>query len=127
VMITKAQKEARKESVARPRAVLRRNTVLPFNRTLSGWGAIASVETFRSAETPETWNMQTEKTGEHATQTTTTSYVLATRAQSIIRTSMILQSSSPQVSATPKLRSKTFSLQQVLQNGNARPRPIREA
>jgi hypothetical protein len=50
VMITQAQKEARKESVSRPRDVLRRNTILPFNRTFSGWGALTSVETFRSAE-----------------------------------------------------------------------------
>jgi hypothetical protein len=50
VKITQAQKEARKESVPRPRVVLRRNTVLPFNRTSSGWGALTSVETFRSTE-----------------------------------------------------------------------------
>ena len=49
VMITQVQKEARQESVSRPRAVLRRNTGLPFNRA-SGWGALTSVETFRSTE-----------------------------------------------------------------------------
>ena len=49
VIITHVHKEARQESVTRPRAVLRRNTVLPFNRA-SGWGALTSVETFRSAE-----------------------------------------------------------------------------
>jgi hypothetical protein len=54
VMIAHAQKEARKETVSRPRAVLRRNTVLPFNRTSSGWGALTSVETFRSAESTTT-------------------------------------------------------------------------
>ncbi|KAF1830816.1 hypothetical protein BDW02DRAFT_641905 [Decorospora gaudefroyi] len=41
VRITRAQVEARKESVARPRTVLRRNTVLPFNKA-SGWGALTS-------------------------------------------------------------------------------------
>ncbi|KAK1910750.1 hypothetical protein P3342_008630 [Pyrenophora teres f. teres] len=49
VMITQVQKEARQGVVSRPRAVLRRNTVLPFNRA-SGWGALTSVETFRSTD-----------------------------------------------------------------------------
>ncbi|UPX19758.1 uncharacterized protein EKO05_0010011 [Ascochyta rabiei] len=46
--ITQAQKEARLNEVARPRAVLRRNTILPFNAK-SGWGALPSVETIGSA------------------------------------------------------------------------------
>ncbi|KAF9691241.1 hypothetical protein EKO04_010748 [Ascochyta lentis] len=46
--ITQAQKEAKLNEVARPRAVLRRNTILPFN-TKSGWGALPSVETIGSA------------------------------------------------------------------------------
>ncbi|KAJ4377457.1 hypothetical protein N0V83_000282 [Neocucurbitaria cava] len=48
VSIAQAQKEAGGDSVTRPRTVLRRNTVLPFNK--SGWGTLPSVETFRSAE-----------------------------------------------------------------------------
>jgi hypothetical protein len=46
--ITQAQKEAKLNEVARPRAVLRRNTILPFNAK-SGWGALPSVETIGSA------------------------------------------------------------------------------
>ncbi|EDU42597.1 conserved hypothetical protein [Pyrenophora tritici-repentis Pt-1C-BFP] len=49
VMITQVHNEARQETVSRPRAVLRRNTFLPFNRA-SGWGALTSVETFRSTD-----------------------------------------------------------------------------
>ncbi|OSS46733.1 hypothetical protein B5807_08802 [Epicoccum nigrum] len=49
--ITKAQKEAKLNEVARPRAVLRRNTILPFNAK-SGWGALPSVETIGSAAPP---------------------------------------------------------------------------
>ncbi|CAO2647365.1 Nn.00g082870.m01.CDS01 [Neocucurbitaria sp. VM-36] len=52
VSIVQAQKEAGRESVTRPRTVLRRNTVLPFNK--SGWGTLPSVETFRSAESSTT-------------------------------------------------------------------------
>ncbi|KAF1848068.1 uncharacterized protein K460DRAFT_393240 [Cucurbitaria berberidis CBS 394.84] len=48
VSIAQAQKEAGREPITRPRTVLRRNTVLPFHK--SGWGALPSVETFRSAE-----------------------------------------------------------------------------
>ncbi|KAH6638950.1 hypothetical protein C7974DRAFT_353091 [Boeremia exigua] len=46
--ITQAQKEAKTHEVTRPRAVLRRNTILPFN-SKSGWGALPSVETIGSA------------------------------------------------------------------------------
>ncbi|KAI8933217.1 hypothetical protein NX059_009852 [Plenodomus lindquistii] len=49
VSISQAQKEVGRDPVTRPRAVLRRNTVLPFNKT-SGWGTLPSTETFRSAE-----------------------------------------------------------------------------
>lgn len=49
VSLVQAQEDARRESVTRPRAVLRRNTILPFNKS-SGWGALPSVETFKSAE-----------------------------------------------------------------------------
>lgn len=48
VSIAQAQKDARGELITRPRAVLRRNTILPFNK--SGWGSLHSVETFRSTE-----------------------------------------------------------------------------
>ncbi|KAL6706333.1 hypothetical protein ACN47E_005623 [Coniothyrium glycines] len=49
VTIAEAQKEARREALSKPRAVLRRNTILPFNST-TGWGTLTSVETIRSAE-----------------------------------------------------------------------------
>ncbi|KAF2852030.1 hypothetical protein T440DRAFT_447550 [Plenodomus tracheiphilus IPT5] len=49
VSIAQAHKEVGRDSVARPRAVLRRNTVLPFNKT-SGWGTLPSTETFRSVD-----------------------------------------------------------------------------
>ncbi|KAF1363612.1 hypothetical protein EJ07DRAFT_173499 [Lizonia empirigonia] len=45
--ITQAQKEAKLNEITRPRAVLRRNTILPFNAR-SGWGALPSVETIGS-------------------------------------------------------------------------------
>jgi hypothetical protein len=48
VFIAQARGEARK-SVARPRSVLRRNTILPYNNN-SGWGTLTSVETIKSAE-----------------------------------------------------------------------------
>jgi hypothetical protein len=48
VLTVQAQEEAR-EAVSRPRAVLRRNTILPFNAK-SGWGALPSTETLPSAE-----------------------------------------------------------------------------
>ncbi|KAH7396229.1 hypothetical protein BKA66DRAFT_522542 [Pyrenochaeta sp. MPI-SDFR-AT-0127] len=51
VSLAQAQEDARKESVTRPRTVLRRNTILPFNKS-SGWGALPSVETFNSVESP---------------------------------------------------------------------------
>lgn len=41
------------ESVARPRAVLRRNTILPFN-TKTGWDTLNSVDTLNSAESTGT-------------------------------------------------------------------------
>jgi hypothetical protein len=47
VSIAKAQGGAR-ESVARPRAVLRRNSVLPYGN--SGWGTLTSVETINSTD-----------------------------------------------------------------------------
>jgi hypothetical protein len=47
--IAKAQGGAR-DSVTRPRAVLRRNTGLPYRN--SGWGTLTSVETINSAEHP---------------------------------------------------------------------------
>jgi hypothetical protein len=49
ISIVQARVEAR-DSVARPRAVLRRNTALPYNKN-SGWGTLTSVETFQSGET----------------------------------------------------------------------------
>jgi hypothetical protein len=48
VLTAQAHEEAR-GSVSRPRAVLRRNTILPFNAK-SGWGALPSTETLTSAE-----------------------------------------------------------------------------
>ena len=45
---TQAQKEVKLNEVTRPRAVLRRNTILPYNAK-SGWGALPSVETIGSA------------------------------------------------------------------------------
>jgi hypothetical protein len=50
ISTARAQGEAR-DSVARPRAVLRRNTVLPYNKN-SGWDTLTSVETLKSGETP---------------------------------------------------------------------------
>jgi hypothetical protein len=48
--IAKAQGGAR-DSVTRPRAVLRRNSVLPYRtHRNSGWGALTSVETINSAD-----------------------------------------------------------------------------
>ena len=49
VSIAHAQKETGRDSVTRPRTVLRRNTILPFNNS-TGWGALPSVETITSAE-----------------------------------------------------------------------------
>jgi hypothetical protein len=49
ISIIQAQGEAR-DSVARPRAVLRRNSALPYNKN-SGWGTLTSVETFKSGDT----------------------------------------------------------------------------
>jgi hypothetical protein len=49
VSIAKAQGGAR-DSVTRPRAVLRRNSVLPYGN--SGWGTLTSVETINSTEPP---------------------------------------------------------------------------
>lgn len=46
--LSQAQKEAKLNTAAKPRAVLRRNTILPFNAK-SGWGALPSVETIGSA------------------------------------------------------------------------------
>ncbi|KAF1928373.1 uncharacterized protein M421DRAFT_392159 [Didymella exigua CBS 183.55] len=46
--LSQAQKEGKLNEVARPRAVLRRNTILPFNAK-SGWGTLPSVETIGSA------------------------------------------------------------------------------
>lgn len=50
VSFAHVQGQAR-DSVTRPRTVLRRNTVLPFNSN-AGWGTLTSVETFKSAESP---------------------------------------------------------------------------
>lgn len=52
VFIAQAQKEAR-ETIGKPRNVLRRNTVLPFDGN-NGWGALQSVETLRSMHAPST-------------------------------------------------------------------------
>ncbi|KAL5117390.1 hypothetical protein ACEQ8H_004706 [Pleosporales sp. CAS-2024a] len=52
VSIAQAQDEAR-DSVTRPRSVLRRNTVFPYNKD-SGWGTLTSTETFKSVETTGT-------------------------------------------------------------------------
>ncbi|CBY01676.1 predicted protein [Plenodomus lingam JN3] len=49
VSIAQAQREVAGDLVMRPRAVLRRNTVLPFNKT-SGWGTLPSTETFQSSD-----------------------------------------------------------------------------
>ncbi|KAH7071485.1 hypothetical protein BKA63DRAFT_578748 [Paraphoma chrysanthemicola] len=50
VNMTRTRGEA-DDSVARPRAVLRRNTILPFN-TKSGWDTLTSVDTLKSTEAP---------------------------------------------------------------------------
>jgi len=49
ISLAQAHKEMESDPVARPRAVIKRNTVLPFNKT-SGWGTLPSTETFRSAD-----------------------------------------------------------------------------
>ncbi|KAJ4310699.1 hypothetical protein N0V94_008308, partial [Neodidymelliopsis sp. IMI 364377] len=46
--IAQAQKDAKLSTVSKPRAVLRRNTVLPFNAK-SGWGSLPSMETIGSS------------------------------------------------------------------------------
>ena len=51
VVIAQSQRGVKRESISRPRAVLRRNTILPFN-TKSGWGALPSVETVNALEPP---------------------------------------------------------------------------
>lgn len=43
--------ESKRDSVTRPRAVLRRNTILPYGAK-SGWGALPSVETINPPEAP---------------------------------------------------------------------------
>jgi hypothetical protein len=48
VSIAQARGEAR-NSVTKPRAVLKRNTTLPYNKN-SGWGTLTSVETIKSAD-----------------------------------------------------------------------------
>lgn len=45
------QRSSKHESILKPRAVLRRNTILPFN-TKSGWGTLPSVETINPLEPP---------------------------------------------------------------------------
>jgi hypothetical protein len=51
VVIAQSQKDAKRESVTKPRAVLRRNTILPFNAK-SGWGTLSSAETIDLSEPP---------------------------------------------------------------------------
>jgi len=52
VSIAQARGEAR-DSVTRPRSVLRRSTIHPYNRN-SGWGTLKSMETIKSSETTGT-------------------------------------------------------------------------
>ncbi|KAH3905480.1 hypothetical protein HBH56_218310 [Parastagonospora nodorum] len=49
VSIAQARGEVR-DSVTRPRSVLRRNTIHPYNKN-SGWGTLTSVETIKASET----------------------------------------------------------------------------
>ncbi|KAF1969350.1 hypothetical protein BU23DRAFT_601575 [Bimuria novae-zelandiae CBS 107.79] len=51
IAIAKAQENVKRKSIAKPRAVLRRNTILPFNSE-SGWGNLPSVETIDPPKTP---------------------------------------------------------------------------
>ncbi|KAF2276486.1 uncharacterized protein EI97DRAFT_41368 [Westerdykella ornata] len=52
VVLAQSHAEERKQQkLARPRAVLRRNAILPFNAK-SGWGALRSVDSVNSAQTP---------------------------------------------------------------------------
>jgi hypothetical protein len=48
VVITQSRQGAGRANVSRPRAVLRRNTILPFDK--SGWGTLPSVETLNLTE-----------------------------------------------------------------------------
>lgn len=52
VSIAQARGEAR-DSVTRPRSVLRRSTIHPYNKN-SGWGSLTSMETIKSSETTGT-------------------------------------------------------------------------
>ncbi|KAF2871322.1 hypothetical protein BDV95DRAFT_494942, partial [Massariosphaeria phaeospora] len=49
IEIAQAQQDAKRDSITKPRTVLRRNTILPFN-SKSGWGALPSVETINPPE-----------------------------------------------------------------------------
>jgi hypothetical protein len=49
VIIAQSQKDTKRESITKPRAVLRRNTILPFNAK-SGWGTLPSVESINLLE-----------------------------------------------------------------------------
>lgn len=48
VTIAQAHKSIEGDILVKPRSVIRRNTILPFNK--DGWGALPSVETIQSAE-----------------------------------------------------------------------------
>lgn len=51
LVIAQSQRDAKRDTITRPRAVLRRSTILPFNAK-SGWGALSSVETIAPPEPP---------------------------------------------------------------------------
>lgn len=47
--IAQTQKEAKRRSITRPKTLIKRDTILPFNSN-SGWGNLSSVETLRPPE-----------------------------------------------------------------------------
>ncbi len=49
LVIARTQKDANRDVITKPRAVLRRNMILPFN-SKSGWGTLSSVETIKPVE-----------------------------------------------------------------------------
>lgn len=51
IAMAQTQKDAKRESVTKPRTVLRRSAILPFN-SKSGWGNLQSAETINPPEPP---------------------------------------------------------------------------
>lgn len=51
VVIERTQREVKRASLSKPRAVLSRHAILPFN-SKSGWGTLSSVESINSPEPP---------------------------------------------------------------------------